>query len=388
MNENALGTALADIFDPAQRADPYPSYRRWRESVPVARITDDLFVTTSHAACAQVLRDPAFGHPDTEKDRSFIGLDPPDHTRLRRLVSPAFTAHAVVNLRSRIEELTTELVDKAVLVGRVDLMTALAIPLPLTIICELLGVPIADRQQFAGWSDALASSAGPREVRSAAVIAADTRARREFTIYFRRLAAQRRQHGGDDLLSTLAAASGPGGALTEREMLATLTLLLVAGHETTANLIGNATRIMLLDPEQFDALAEDPEVTSAVVDEVLRFDSPVQAAARVARGDTSIDEIDVPAGATVITAIGAANRDPAVHPEPDTFDPRRKDSGQHLSFGRGIHFCLGAHLAKLQGRVVLRELARRTRRPQLAGEPTWRTESAVMRGLSDLPVKF
>jgi cytochrome P450 len=388
VNENALDAALADIFNPAQRTDPYPNYRRWRESAPVARIKDELLVATGHAACAQVLRDADFGHPDTKKDRSFISLDPPDHTRLRGLVSSAFTTQAVDKLRTRIEEVARELADKAVAADRVDLMGALATPLPLVIICELLGVPITDRQRFAGWSEALANSAGPLEVRSEAVVAADMQARREFTVYFRRLAKQRRREGGGDLVSALAAASDSGDALTEHELLATLTLLLVAGYETTTNLIGNGMLTLLRHPEQFDALVQDLELTGGAVDETLRYDSPIQVAARVARVDTSIGDIEVPTGTTVILVIGAANRDPAVHPEPDTFDLHRKDSGQHLSFGRGIHYCLGAHLAKLQGRIALRELASRTRRPRLAGKPTWRTDSAARRGLSELPVEF
>ncbi len=388
MNQNTVDAALADIFNPAQRTDPYPNYRRWRESDPVARINDKFLVTTGHSACAQVLRDPAFGHPDTKRDRSFISLDPPDHTRLRGFVSSAFTAQAVDKLRTRIKEVAAELVDKAEAAGRVDLMSSLATPLPLIIICELLGIPVTDRQRFAGWSEALANSAGPLEVRSDAVIAADMRARREFTIYFRKLVRQRRREGGDDLVSALVAVADAGDALTEHELLATLTLLLVAGHETTSNLIGNCAHTLLHHPELFDALIQDPELIGGALDETLRYDSPIQVSARVARADTSISEIEVPAGATVTLVIGAANRDPVVHPEPDTFDLYRRDSGQHLSFGRGIHYCLGAHLAKLQAGIALRELATRMRRPRLVGKSTWRTDSATRRGLSDLPVEF
>jgi cytochrome P450 len=383
-----VDAALADIFNPAQRADPYPNYRRWRESDPVARIDDEFLLATGHLACAQVLRDPAFGHPDTSRDRSFISLDPPDHTRLRGLVSPAFTAQAADRLRTRIEEVATELVDKAEATGRVDLMSALATPLPLIIICELLGIPVADRRRFAAWSEALANSAGPLEARSGAVVAADMQARRDFTIYFRKLVRQRRREGGDDLVSALVKVSDTGDALTEHELLATLTLLLVAGHETTANLIGNGVHSLLHHPEQLDALIHDPELIGGALDETLRYDSPVQVAARVARVDTSVSGTEVPAGATVTLVIGAANRDPAIHPEPDTFDLYRKDSGRHLSFGRGIHYCLGAHLAKLQAGIALRELTTRTRRPRPAGKPTWRTDSATRRGFSELPIEF
>ncbi|MFG2525314.1 cytochrome P450 [Streptomyces sp. NPDC048527] len=388
MNGTAFEAALIDLFDPAQRTDPYPTYRRWRESAPVTRINDGLLVATGHTACDHVLRDAAFGHPDTDRDRSFISLDPPDHTRLRGHVSSAFTAQAIDKLRPRIEEVAEELVDKAAAAGRVDLIDALARPLPLVIICEMLGVPVTDRWRFADWSQALANSVGPLEVRTKAVVAADMQARREFVIYFRKLVRQRRREGGEDLLSALVATSDAGDTLTEPELLATLTLLLVAGHETTTNLIGNSVHTLLHHPEQLDALLQDRHLSGAAVDETLRYDSPVQVAARVARVETAIADVEVPAGATVILVIGAANRDPAVHSEPDTFDLHRQDSGQHLSFGRGIHYCLGAHLGKLQGRIALQALTGSSRRPRPARNPTWRTDSPSLRGLSELPIEF
>jgi cytochrome P450 len=283
---------------------------------------------------------------------------------------------------------TRELVGEMAAAGRADLMSALATRLPLVVMCELLGIPISDRRQFAAWSQALASAAGPLAVLSEAVVAADMQARREFTIYFRKLTRQRRREPREDLVSTLVVASDSCDALDEHELLATLTLLLVAGHEITANLIGNGILTLLRNTEQFAALIDDPALIDGAVDETLRYDSPNQVSARVARVDTSIGDIEVQAGATVILVVGAANRDPIFHPEPDIFDVRRKNASQHLSFGRGIHYCVGAHLAKLQARTVLRELAGRTRKPRLAGTPIWRTDSPTRRGLSELPIEF
>jgi cytochrome P450 len=385
---DARDAALADIFNPALRTNPYPNYRRWHDLAPVARIDDGLLIVTGYAACAHVFRDEAFGHHGTKRDRSFISLDPPDHTRLRGLVSSAFTPQAADKLRTRIEDVTRELVGEMAAAGRADLMSALATRLPLVVMCELLGIPISDRQQFAAWSQALASSAGPLAVLSEAVVAADMQARREFTIYFRKLTRQRRREPGEDLVSTLVAASDSCDALDEHELLATLTLLLVAGHEITAGLIGNGILTLLRNTEQFAALIDDPALIDGAVDETLRYESPNQVSARVARVDTSIGDIEVQTGATVILVVGAANRDPIFHPEPDIFDVRRKNASQHLSFGRGIHYCVGAHLAKLQARTVLRELAGRTRKPRLAGTPIWRTDSPTRRGLSELPIEF
>ncbi|WP_328612437.1 cytochrome P450 [Amycolatopsis sp. NBC_00355] len=397
-------TTLSAVADPQEffalfaadrRPDPYPHYRRWRERRPVAVLAERMFAVSGIAEATQVLRDPAFGHPEPEYldpadrrpdqpvdesgrvVRAFLSLNPPDHTRLRRLVAKAFTPRMVEQLAPRIEMLTADLIDRAP--RDFDLMTTLAKPLPVEVIAELLGVPLDDREQFAEWSHAMARALDPPFLQSPGTVEPAVRARRSFVGYFRELAAKRRREPGEDLLSALVAVSDAGDALSEGELLVTLTLLLIAGHETTTNLIGNGVLALL----RHDGLHPAAEASDRVVEEVLRYDSPVQLTARTAVRDTTLGSLPVPAGSQVIVLIGAANRDPASGPE--TFDPGRAP-GRHLAFGQGIHFCLGAPLARLEGRIVFRELARR--RPDLAldGTPAW-NPTTTLRGLSALPVR-
>jgi cytochrome P450 len=383
------------LFGAERRPDPYPHYRRWRESRPVAVLAEGMFAVSGMAEATQVLRDSAFGHPEPEYldpadrrpdqpvdesgrvVRAFLSLNPPDHTRLRRLVAKAFTPRMVEQLAPRIEEITAALIDRAP--REFDLMTALAQPLPVEVIAELLGVPLDEREQFAAWSHAMARALDPAFLQSPETVEPAVRARQSFVRYFRELAAKRRSEPGDDLLSALVAVSDAGDVLSEGELLVTLTLLLIAGHETTTNLIGNGVLALL----RHDGPRPATEAPDRVVEEVLRYDSPVQLTARTAVRDTTLGSLPVPAGSQVIVLIGAANRDPANGPEP--FDPARPP-GKHLAFGQGIHFCLGAPLARLEGRIVFRELARR--RPDLAlnGTPEW-NPTTTLRGLSALPVR-
>ncbi|SEF26930.1 Cytochrome P450 [Amycolatopsis pretoriensis] len=380
------------LFAAERRPDPYPAYREWRERFPVARLSEQMFAVSGFAEATQVLRDPAFGHPEPEYldpadrlpdqpvdesgrvVRAFLSLNPPDHTRLRRLVAKAFTPRMVERLTPRIEELTASLIDGA---GEsFDVMTSLAKPLPVEVIAELLGVPLDDRERFAEWSHAMARALDPSFLQHPDTIEPAVKARQSFVAYFRELAEQRRGSPGDDLLSALVAVSDAGDVLSEGELLVTLTLLLIAGHETTTNLIGNGVLALL---RHGGVVAADPE---RVVEEVLRYDSPVQLTARTALRDTELGTVAVPAGSQVIVLIGAANRDPATGPE--TFDPSRAP-GRHLAFGQGIHFCLGAPLARLEGRIAFGELARRLPGLKLAGDPTWNA-TTTLRGLATLPV--
>ncbi|MGW3966393.1 cytochrome P450 [Amycolatopsis sp. NPDC005003] len=388
------------LFAAERRPDPYPHYRRWRESRPVAALAERMFVASGLAEATQVLRDPAFGHPEPEYldpadrlpdqpvdesgrvVRAFLSLNPPDHTRLRRLVAKAFTPRMVEQLAPRIEEIAAALVDRAP--AGFDLMTALAKPLPVEVIAELLGVPLDDRERFAEWSHAMARALDPPFLQRPETLEPAVKARQSFVAYFRALAADRRRAPGEDLLSALVAVSDAGDVLSEGELLVTLTLLLIAGHETTTNLIGNGVLALLRAPEGLKPLGADGEHAARVVEEALRYDSPVQLTARTALRDTTLAELPVPAGSQVIVLVGAANRDPATGPSPDSFDPAR-EPGRHLAFGQGIHFCLGAPLARLEARIAFRELARRRPGLALAGPPEW-NPTTTLRGLAALPV--
>jgi cytochrome P450 len=386
------------LFAAERRPDPYPHYREWRERRPVAVLADRLFAVSGIAEATQVLRDPAFGHPEPEYlapadrlpdqpvdesgrvVRAFLSLNPPDHTRLRRLVAKAFTPRMVEQLTPRIEQVTAELIDRAP--AEFDLLAALAKPLPVEVIAELLGVPPADRERFAEWSHAMARALDPPFLQSPETVEPAVRARQSFVGYFRELAAERRREPGADLLSALVAVSDAGDVLSEGELLVTLTLLLIAGHETTTNLIGNGVLALLREAGGPRAAAEAPD---RVVEEVLRYDSPVQLTSRTALRDTSLGALEVPAGSQVIVLVGAANRDPASGPAAEVFDPARPPA-RHLAFGQGIHFCLGAPLARLEGRIVFRELARRLPDLELNGTPTWHP-TTTLRGLATLPVR-
>ncbi|WP_086852971.1 cytochrome P450 [Amycolatopsis kentuckyensis] len=388
------------LFGAERRPDPYPHYRRWREARPVAALAERMFVISGLAEATQVLRDPAFGHPEPEYldpadrvpdqpvdesgrvVRGFLSLNPPDHTRLRRLVAKAFTPRMVEQLAPRIEEIAAALIDRAP--AEFDVMTAFAKPLPVEVIAELLGVPLDDRERFAEWSHAMARALDPPFLQHPDTLEPAVKARQSFVAYFRALAADRRRDPGEDLLSALVAVSDAGDVLSEGELLVTLTLLLIAGHETTTNLIGNGVLALLSAPDGLKPLGADGENAARVVEEVLRYDSPVQLTARTALRDTTLAELPVPEGSQLIVLLGAANRDPATGPSPESFDPAR-ESSRHLAFGQGIHFCLGAPLARLEARIAFRELARRRPELRLAGTPAW-NPTATLRGLSALPV--
>ncbi|MEV7042835.1 cytochrome P450 [Amycolatopsis sp. NPDC051061] len=388
------------MLDPRNRLDPYPLYAHWREKAPVVRVGGPFVAVLGHDEADQVLRGTEFGHPEPEVIdggdpdqpvdelgrvvRAFAFLNPPDHTRLRRLVSKAFTPRVIDSLQPRIEQLATDAIDRIVDTGEANLMEALAVPLPVTVIAELLGVPGEDRELFGSWSAAMARASDPGFLLPPDVAERAAAARREFIAYFRELAAERRRAPGEDLLSALVAVSDEGEVLNEGELLVTLTLLLVAGHETTTNLIGNGVLALLRNPEQYAALVGDDALAEAAVEEILRYDSPIQLTMRNVVANTTLGDIELNAGDQTLVFFGAANRDPRAHQAPDTFNITRAPE-RHLSFGHGIHFCLGAPLARLEGRTVLQELARRAPGLQLADEPEW-GPTMTLRGLSSLPV--
>ncbi len=395
---------LMTLFDPHRVADPYPTYAWLRAARPIWRPVERVYVLSRHEDCAAVLRDPRFGRAEegrrglrrvgqgaevTERPavRSFLALNPPDHTRLRGLVSRAFTPARVRDLGPRIEAIAAELIETASTHdGPVDLIGALASPLPVTVISELLGVPSADYDRLVAWSDALARGLDPAFLISAEDRERQQLARAEFGAYLRDLIAERRHSPGGDLVSALAGVVDDGDVLSEEELIATCILLLVAGHETTTSLMGSAVLGLLEHPDQLARLRAEPELMAGAVEEFLRYDPPVQLTARVALTDASIGALPVSAGSAALMLMGAANRDPGLCDKPEDLDITRPPT-HHVSFGQGIHFCLGAPLARLETQIVLRLLLDRLDDLRLAGEPSWK-ENTVLRGLRYLPVAF
>ena len=396
---------LMTLFDPQRVADPYPTYAWLRSARPIWQAVERVYVLSRHEDCVAVLRDPRFGRaeggrlglhrigqdgPGTAERpavRSFLALNPPDHTRLRRLVSRVFTPARVRDLGPRIEATAAELIKTAsVSGGPVDLIDALASPLPVTVISELLGVPAADYDRLVGWSDALARGLDPAFLISAEDRARQQVARAEFSAYLTDLIAERRSSPGHDLVSALVGVADDGDTLSEEELIATCILLLVAGHETTTSLMGSAVLGLIEHPGQRARLRAEPELVPGAVEEFLRYDPPVQLTARVALTDASIGAVPVAAGSAALMLIGAANRDPGLCADPERLDITRPPT-HHVSFGQGIHFCLGAPLARLETQIVLRLLLERPDDLRLAGEPAWK-ENTVLRGLRYLPVTF
>ncbi|MBV8931356.1 MAG: cytochrome P450 [Kutzneria sp.] len=392
--DNALPLGF-DPLDPSFLADPYPHYRHLRENAPMYRSSSGLWVATRHADCTDVVRDSRLGRPaegerdvtnSHNMDLSFLSMDPPDHTRLRRLVSKAFTAKVVSGLQPRVQQLVDELLDRMRGQREVDLISAFAHPLPVRVISEMLGVPYADHERFAQWSDALGNALGPGFLLTEEQLRERMEAKAEFDDYFRGLIAARRREPAQDLLSELVMAEENGDSLTEQELVDILALLLVAGHETTVNLIGNGTLALLRHRDQFEYLRDNPDRAADAVEELLRYDSPVQTIIRYAHTDIEIGGHRVAGGEGVVALVGAANHDPTVFTDPDRLDLTRS-SVRHLSFGQGIHFCLGAPLARLEGRLALACLVRALPAMELLDADPPRRKALVLRGLTELRVR-
>jgi cytochrome P450 len=401
MNALPLPT-LADLARPSALPDPYPILAGLREASPFTALDGMLFVAGRHHDCALVLRDP---HVSSDRSNSllatsgmrppaaqgsFLTLDPPDHTRLRGLVSRAFTARTIARLEPWIRNLADELLTAAAGDDELDVVDRLAYPLPVRIISELLGVPVDDRSRFAGWSARLAHSLQPRLGVAAGEASAEIeelkQARSEFAAYFLELIARRRAEPDDDLLSELIQAEDQGQRLSEGELIATCILLLVAGHETTVSLISNAILALLRHPDQLAALRADPGLAADAIEETLRYDPPVQLTSRVVRGGLQVGRVSVPDGGVVLLLLAAAGRDPAAFDDPDRFDIQRGSSG-HLAFAAGPHFCLGAPLARLEGAIALRAFATRVRDPELAPEGLTYRPNLNLRGPQRLMVQ-
>jgi cytochrome P450 len=403
---------LLQLLDPANRAHPYRLYGRLRDRGPFHLREGDVAVFATYRDCDEVLR-----HPSSSSDRTkstvvqrqieaqtqalleagaelppeappgFLFLDPPDHTRLRKLVSKAFAPKVVNALQPDISALVDGLLDRIAEKGRFEVVEDFAYPLPVAVICRLLGVPLEDESQFSRASALLAQSLDPFVTFTGAPsdgLQERMQAGRWLREYLHGLIERRRRKPGDDLLSGLIGVEESGDQLTEDEIVSTCVLLLVAGHETTVNLIGNAILEMLRQPLQWAALGADATRAAAVIEETLRFDPPVQMVGRNAASDMTIAGIEVAAGDVVMLLLAAAQRDPAEFDRPDTFDPDR-GTLRHLGFGRGVHYCLGAPLARLEAGVALSALTARYPNARLDSEPRYKT-NVTLRGLSNLMV--
>jgi cytochrome P450 len=393
--------APLDLTDPAVVADPYPAFAVARAQAPVQWHEGlGLWLAFTHAEANAVLRDRRLGRiwsdkAPAERFESFnlihrnaiLEMEPPDHTRLRRLISTAFARGHVERLRPWVQELADSLVDG--LVERsggtqpVDVLAGMAELLPVAVIAELLGVPDADRPLLRPWSNAIVKMY--EYGRTPLVEDAAERAAAEFVAYLRELAAERRQRPGEDLLTHLVTVrDSEGDRLTEDELVTTCILLLNAGHEATVNVSGNGLLALLEHPAQLARLRQDPGLLPTAIEELMRFDSPLQLFERTATSDVEIAGVTVRAGTKVAALLGAANRDPAVFADADALDVGRTDN-PHISFGAGVHFCIGAPLARVELQASFRALLARTSRLEL-GAPARRRPEFVIRGLHDLPV--
>ncbi|MBI3784863.1 MAG: cytochrome P450 [Deltaproteobacteria bacterium] len=390
----------------AYRADPYPFLRELRQRRPVyfSPVLREWFLSR-HQDIASVLRDSRFSvergrsnlfkrlqpfrglRPDFTEAimRNLLMLDPPDHTRLRRLVVKAFTPRLVEGLRPRIQAIVDELLQEMEGQGEVDLVQALAYPLPVIVICEMLGVPSEDRAQLKKWSDDMAALLDPLQASGGMEYL--ERVYVDLAAYFRNIFTQRRAQPRDDLISSLVAVEDQGEHLSEAELLSLCAVILGAGHETTTNLIGNAVVALLRHPAERRRLQDNPDCIGSAVEEFLRYDSPVQLTDRVALEDCEIGGQRIRKGVMVGMLLGAANRDPERFADPDRLDLTRQDN-DHLAFGHGVHFCLGASLARIETQVAIASLLRRF--PELSADPTALTyrRSMVLRGVVSLPVKL
>ncbi|MDQ6909436.1 MAG: cytochrome P450 [Actinomycetota bacterium] len=395
-------TRPADPFPAEYRADPYPLYDWIRENDPVHRAPDGNWVIVRYEDASAVLRDPRFStNPSwlgeetkaqvstspirTVGTRLMMFLDPPDHTRLRTLVSQAFTPKVVEGLRPRIQQIVDELLDDVAAKGEMDVLGDLAYPLPTVVICELLGVPLADREPFKEWSaDASRLLDGYLEP------AAETKglaAAMQLAGYFTELVDKRRADPQDDLLSALIAAEDSGQRLTHEELLTTSTLLLLAGFETTMNLVGNGVFALLQHPDELARWRADPSLDRSAIEELLRWEGPVHVTARIATTDAEVGGVPIKAGEQLAVVLAAANRDPKVFADPNRLDVGRREN-RHLAFAAGAHFCLGASLARHESRAAIGTLVKRFPKIEQATEGPEYRDHFVIRGLKELRVKL
>src|SRR5215472_11857264 len=404
----AQPTIFDQILDPASRANPYPLYAELRKT-PVTRQADGTYVVSTYNEINALMHDPRVSsdprsHPEMAgatpalKEESpglplsFLNRDPPDHDRLReqamRPFGPPHTPGRIEGMRPWLAETANGLIDKFTGKNRVDIVEDFAYPLPVTAICRLLGVPLEDQPRFGQWADAIIQTVDP----TTGTFEERTRRRAEVQAelgqYLNRLVEARADKPGDDLISGLLTDTGPGAPMSREDLLSTAVVLLVAGHETTVNLIGNGMLTLLRHPEVLDRLRRDPGLATGLVEELLRYEPPVQMRTnRSTLADIDIAGTTIPKGSPLALVIAAGNRDPSRFPDPERFDPDRTDNA-HLSFFGGIHYCFGAPLARVEAQVALPALARRLADPRLVTDPPPYRPNPELRGPSHLLVEF
>lgn len=403
-----MSERLWNPADPAFKIDPYPTYARLRTEAPVYRAPAGLVVVSRYDDVGRILRssevsrdieaneiiDPDDGVAVSRRQRqtakTILNLDPPDHTRLRRLVSKAFTPSAVERLRPRIVAMVDERLDVAAERGTMELIDDLAFPVPFLVISELLDMPTERGDELRDWSQALTRTL-ELDASEADLDAANS-AIMQLVPYLVEIIEARRAAPGDDLLSALLAVEDDGDTLSPAELIAFVVLLYVAGHETTVNLIGNGMVALLDHPGELDRWRRDPALDATAIDELLRYDGPVQQTARVPMVPLELRGVDgepvvVEPGRVVLTLLGSANHDPAVFDAPDELRLDRPNANKHMAFGAGIHYCLGASLAKLEAGIAISRLIRRFPTIEPAGEPEWRGRITI-RGLDRFPLSI
>ena len=399
-------------FTPGFAENPYEEYLIQRETEPIQQTPFGPWMIFDHAESVRLLRDITLSvdvrkameilgedprdrakmraelFPDKapREDTSILNIDPPDHTRLRKLVSSVFTPRRVADLAPMIERIVDEHLDAVADRGEMDLIADLAFPLPFAVISEMLGMPDGDSAQLREWSHTLVKildfTIGPEELMAAVMAGENLREHIAGVIEWKR------SNLGDDLLSALILAEDNGDVLSDIELIDQVNVLFIAGHETTVNLIGNGTWALMQNRDQLELLRDDPSVEATAVDELLRFDSPVQISRRITLEPIQIAGHDVAAGTFVLTSLGSANRDAAVFgPTADQLDLRRADAARHLAFGSGTHHCLGASLARMEGTIAITRLIRRFPELQAIGTPAWNGR-LVLRGMDSLQLSL
>ncbi|AYN42503.1 cytochrome P450 [Streptomyces dangxiongensis] len=401
---------VRQITDFANRADPYPLYEELRRTPVLHEEEGGPYVISSYYDIEGLLHDPrissdaanlaAAGEDDISQAEntglppSFLRLDPPEHDRLRRIANSAFgpphRPRRVENMRGEMAGIVTELIDGLADTRQIDLVDQFAYPFPVTVICRLLGVPRDDEPRFRSWVDPLVATLDPetRKTADAEFVKAAQEARMQLGMYLAGLVEERTKEPRDDLLSDLVHSQGPDGSMTMMEVLSTAVLLLIAGHETTVNLITNGMLTLLRHPDVLQRLRTEPGLSVRIVEELLRYEPPVQIVPqRTCIADIEVRGVTIPKGSRLWLVLAAGNRDPERFKEPGRFDPDREDI-QHLGFGSGIHSCFGAPLARLETQIALTELARRLENPRLAEDPPPYRQNAVLRGPRHLNITF
>ncbi|GCE30172.1 putative cytochrome P450 [Dictyobacter alpinus] len=404
------------ILDHSHIANPYPLYEQFRET-PVALQEDGSYIVSTYNEIVSLLHDPrlssdmrksdaqkqalqqakqkraqlaAQGQPVEEPEEvvpPFIFQDPPNHDRLRRIVMRQFTPERIESMGSHVEQIVKEHLDKHAQGGQIDIVDDLAYPLPVTVICQLLGVPREDEPRFHAWAEPLASVLDPGQVQTEAQQKQIMEFSRQIHEYMDELLQKLKANPGDNMLSGMLTTNDIDGPMSPRELISTAILLLIAGHETTVNLITNGTLAMLRSPELMEQLRQDPELVITYVEELLRYDPPVHFRTRTALADIEVAGTTIPKGATIILVLASGSHDEKRFKQSEEFIPDRQDN-EHLGFGSGIHYCVGAPLARIEAHIALSEISRRLIDPKLAVDPPTYRDNAALRGPRHLPVDF